>query len=102
MVPGAKSCKGILKLDCISIDSQLERRQDAIYWPRSPQIIHVPDTMFTLHILSLHFSDKKLRHKEVNLFEVTLYLSGRAQIQAQVYKTLHFQSHLHTLLLQRG
>ena len=50
---------------------------------------YVPDTMFTVHILSFHFSDKKLRHKDVNLFEVTI-LSGRAEIQAQVYKTLHF------------
>lgn len=44
--------------------------------------------VLTLHILSFHL-DKKLRHKEVNLFEVTI-LSGRVEIQAQVYKTLHF------------
>lgn len=87
LVPGTKSSQGILKLDCISINSQLERRQGC-YLLAQKSSDYVPDTMLTLHILSFHFSDKKLRYKEVNLFEVTIL--SDVEIQAQVYKTLHF------------
>lgn len=44
---------------------------------------------FAYIIIISFFQTKELRHREVNLFEVTVYKMERAGIQTQVVQILH-------------